>query len=67
MYYCYTKTIYGTQCSTNTRFRFNKRSARWHYHTQGWGVRAIMMVSSINLSLKAYDEQQAIIMQFQSF
>jgi hypothetical protein len=31
------------------------------------GVRAIMMVSSINLSLKAYDEQQAIIMQFQSF
>ncbi len=31
------------------------------------GVRAVLMVSSINLSLKAYDEQQAIIIQFQSF
>jgi hypothetical protein len=31
------------------------------------GIRAIMMVSSTNLSLKSYEEQQAIIAQFQSF
>ena len=30
-------------------------------------VRAIIMASSVNLSLKSYDEQTAVIMQFQSF
>jgi hypothetical protein len=31
------------------------------------GLRAVMMCSSINLALKAYDEQKATIAQFQSF
>jgi len=31
------------------------------------GLRAVIMASSINLSLKSSDEQQAIIMQFQTF
>lgn len=31
------------------------------------GLRAILMASSLNLSLKSADEQQAIIMQFQNF
>lgn len=31
------------------------------------GLRAVLVASSINLSLKSYDEQQAIISQFQSF
>ncbi len=31
------------------------------------GLRAVLMASSINLSLKSQDEQQAIIMQFQNF
>ncbi|MFA6397992.1 MAG: hypothetical protein WDK96_04090 [Candidatus Paceibacterota bacterium] len=31
------------------------------------GLRAILLASSINLSLKSYDEQQATIMQFQTF
>ncbi len=31
------------------------------------GMRAILIASSVNLSLKSYDEQQAIIMQFQTF
>ncbi len=31
------------------------------------GLRAVIMASSVNLSLKSSDEQQAIIMQFQTF
>lgn len=31
------------------------------------GLRAVLLASSINLSLKSYDEQQAVIAQFQSF
>lgn len=31
------------------------------------GVRSILMASSVNLSLKSYDEQKATIIQFQSF
>lgn len=31
------------------------------------GLRAVLVASSINLSLKSYDEQQAVIAQFQSF
>jgi hypothetical protein len=31
------------------------------------GMRAILIGSSVNLSLKSYEEQQAIIMQFQTF
>src|SRR3989304_9151777 len=31
------------------------------------GIRAILLASSINLSLKSYDEQRAVISQFQSF
>lgn len=31
------------------------------------GLRAVLVASSINLSLKSYDEQKAIIAQFQSF
>lgn len=31
------------------------------------GLRAVLLASSINLSLKSYDEQKAIISQFQSF
>jgi len=31
------------------------------------GLRAILLASSINLSLKSADEQRAVIMQFQSF
>ena len=34
---------------------------------KGGDFRAILMASSINLSLKSYDEQMAIIKQFQSF
>lgn len=31
------------------------------------GIRAILLASSINLSLKSYEEQKAVISQFQSF
>lgn len=31
------------------------------------GLRAVLLASSINLSLKSYDEQRAVILQFQSF
>ena len=31
------------------------------------GLRAVILASSINLSLKSYDEQKAVISQFQSF
>lgn len=31
------------------------------------GLRAIVLASSINLSLKSFDEQQAVLLQFQSF
>lgn len=31
------------------------------------GIRAIIMASSVNISLKSYEEQQATVMQFQSF
>ncbi len=31
------------------------------------GIRAVLLASSINLSLKSYDEQRAVISQFQSF
>lgn len=31
------------------------------------GIRAILLASSINLSLKSYDEQRAVLSQFQSF
>lgn len=31
------------------------------------GLRAVLLASSINLSLKSYDEQRAVIIQFQSF
>ena len=31
------------------------------------GLRAILLASSINLSLKSYEEQKAVILQFQSF
>ncbi len=31
------------------------------------GLRAVLLATSINLSLKAYDEQKAIIMNFESF
>ena len=31
------------------------------------GLRAVLLASSINLSLKSYDEQKAVILQFQSF
>ncbi|MEI6400374.1 MAG: hypothetical protein WCO58_02535 [bacterium] len=34
---------------------------------KGGGLRAIVLASSINLSLKSFDEQQAVLMQFQSF
>src|SRR3989344_2514559 len=31
------------------------------------GLRAILMVSSVNISLKSQDEQKAIMLQFQTF